>query len=108
MPTRHARRHTNFRKGSSLFYVKYVFSELRRRKGRTLLTALGLGVGVGLVVAVSALSNGLDDAQHKVLEPLTGVGTDMTVSRPLTVSGTGSQQTFDGGQLSQSEREKLR
>jgi len=91
-----------------VFYVKYLFSELRRRKGRTLLTAMGLGVGVGLVVAVSALSNGLDDAQSKVLDPLTGVGTDMTVSRPLTVSGTGSQQQFGGGQLSQSEREKLR
>src|SRR6185436_16165078 len=53
-----------------MFYLGYAFSELRRRKGRTLLTALGLGVGVGLVVTVSALSAGLDDAQKKVLEPL--------------------------------------
>ncbi len=35
-----------------MFYLAYAFSELRRRKGRTLLTALGLGVGVGLVVTV--------------------------------------------------------
>ena len=67
----------------SMFYLTYMVAELRRRKGRTLLTALGLGVGVGLVVTVSALSAGLDDAQDEVLEPLTGVGTDMSVTRPL-------------------------
>jgi hypothetical protein len=33
-----------------VFYFTYLLSELRRRKGRTLLTALGLAVGVGLVV----------------------------------------------------------
>ena len=62
-----------------MFYLTYMLSELRRRKGRTLLTALGLAVGVGLVVTVTALSNGLDRAQDKVLKPLTGVGTDMSV-----------------------------
>ena len=67
-----------------MFYIRYMFSELRRRKGRTLLTALGLAVGIGLVVTVSALSQGLDDAQAMVLEPLTGVGTEMTVTRPVT------------------------
>lgn len=51
-----------------MFYLSYLFSELRRRKGRTLFTALGLGVGVGLVVPVSALTTGLDQAQSKVLE----------------------------------------
>jgi hypothetical protein len=75
--------------------MRYIASELRRRKGRTFLTALGLGVGVGLVVAVSALSNGLDDAQDKVLRPLTGVGTDMSVSRPLKIS-RGSDQSGGG------------
>jgi ABC-type antimicrobial peptide transport system permease subunit len=86
-----------------VFYLSYIAAELRRRKGRTLLTALGLGVGVGLVVTVSALSTGLDDAQNKVLEPLTGVGTDMSVTRPLKLSGNGG---FAG--LSQKERDELR
>jgi putative ABC transport system permease protein len=72
-----------------VFYLSYIAAELRRRKGRTLLTALGLAVGVGLVVTVSALSAGLDDAQDKVLKPLTGVGTDMSVTRPLKLSGSG-------------------
>jgi putative ABC transport system permease protein len=94
-----------------MFYLRYIASELRRRRGRTILTALGLGVGVGLVVTVVALSNGLDEAQSKVLEPLTGVGTDMSVNRPIVVSGSGQNQTFTPGQgppqLSQKEQKEL-
>lgn len=88
-----------------MFYVTYMLAELRRRSGRTILTALGLAIGVGLVVTSTALSKGLDDAQSKVLEPLTGVGTDMSVSRPIDFTSTGN-----GGfpQLSDSEREQLR
>jgi ABC-type antimicrobial peptide transport system permease subunit len=98
-----------------VFYLSYIGAELRRRAGRTALTALGLGVGVGLVVTVTALSNGLDDAQQKVLKPLTGVGTDMSVTRPLRVSNNGQSFTPGGGGpggagagLSQSERDALR
>jgi putative ABC transport system permease protein len=94
-----------------LFYIRYIGAELGRRKGRTILTALGLAIGVGLVVTVSALSKGLDDAQDEVLKPLTGVGTDMSVTRPLSVSGSGSSQSFSPGgrsQLSQSEQDQLR
>jgi ABC-type antimicrobial peptide transport system permease subunit len=75
-----------------VFYIRFLGAELRRRPGRTALTALGLAVGVGLVVIVGALSKGLDEAQAEVLEPLTGVGTDLSVSRPLAVpdeAGTG-------------------
>ena len=68
-----------------MFYAAYVFSELRRRSGRTILTALGLALGVGLVVTTTALSAGLDRAQDDVLRPLTGVGTDMTVTRPIGI-----------------------
>ena len=89
-----------------MFYLSYVFAELRRRRGRTLLTALGLGVGVGLVVTVSALSSGLDRAQDKVLEPLTGVGTDMSVTRPLKSGGGGPG--FGSQGLSRSERDRVR
>jgi putative ABC transport system permease protein len=97
-----------------VFYLSYIGAELRRRAGRTALTALGLGVGVGLVVTVTALSNGLDDAQQKVLKPLTGVGTDMSVTRPLRVSNNGQSFTPGGGAggpgagLSQAERDALR
>jgi len=88
-----------------MFRLKYLVSELRRRRGRTILTALGLGVGVGLVVAVSALSKGLDEAQQEVLAPLTGVGTDMSVNRPISFG-----EPSDSGappELSASERKQL-
>jgi putative ABC transport system permease protein len=88
-----------------MFFVSYVMAELRRRRGRTILTALGLAVGVGLVVTVNALSSGLDRAQRTVLEPLTGVGTDMSVSRPIKITNNG---TGAFGGLSQSERNRLR
>jgi putative ABC transport system permease protein len=87
-------------------YLSYMLSELRRRKGRTLLTALGLAVGVALVIVVSGLSAGLDRAQASVLKPLTGVGTDMSVTRPIFV---GSSSSSNGGpqQLSAKERKQL-
>jgi ABC-type antimicrobial peptide transport system permease subunit len=88
-----------------MFYVTYMVAELRRRLGRTILTALGLALGVGLVVTVTALSTGLDRAQAKVLEPLTGVGTDMSVSRPIDFSPA-EQGGFPN--LSEEERRQLR
>ena len=88
-----------------MFFLTYMLSELRRRSGRTVLTALGLGLGVGLVVTVNALSTGLDRAQAQILEPLTGVGTDMSVSRPIDFSAT-ERGGFQ--QLSDDEREQLR
>src|SRR2546421_4694236 len=92
-----------------MFSATYMFSELRRRKGRTFLTALGLAVGVGLVVTVNALSTGLDRAQAKVLKPLTGVGTDMTVSRPIAISSSSGSSSGPGGfqSLSPTERAQL-
>jgi ABC-type antimicrobial peptide transport system permease subunit len=73
-----------------VFYLRYLRAELTRRKGRTILTALGLAVGVGLVIAISSLSKGLDDAQAKTLDPLAGIGTDLTVTRA-------AQQDIGGG-----------
>jgi len=93
-----------------VFYIRYLGAELRRRPGRTALTALGLAVGIGLVIVVGALARGLDDAQDEVLRPLTGVGTDLSVSRPLELSGEGGsalgpQGAF--GALSPSEQRQL-
>ena len=65
-----------------MLYLRYIASELRRRRGRTILTALGLGVGVGRVVTVTALSSGLDEAQSQVLEPLTGLAIVKTCRSP--------------------------
>jgi ABC-type antimicrobial peptide transport system permease subunit len=95
-----------------MFYLRYLTAELRRRKGRTVLTALGLAVGVGLVVTVTSLSRGLDDAQAEVLEPLTGVGTDMSVGRPISIEPPeeGGEPQFGvgpGAGLSAKEQKQL-
>jgi putative ABC transport system permease protein len=94
-----------------VFYLQYLLAELRRRPGRTGLTALGLAVGVGLVVIVGALAKGLDDAQDEVLEPLTGVGTDLSVSRPLAVPDDGGAGAVGPagpfGELSEREQSEL-
>ena len=57
-----------------MFRLGYIAQELRRRRGRALLTSLGLGLGIALVVAVTSLSTGLDRAQDKVFAPLAEVG----------------------------------
>jgi putative ABC transport system permease protein len=91
-----------------LVYLTYMLSELRRRKGRTLLTALGLGLGIALVITVSGLSAGLDKAQASVLKPLTGVGTDMSVTRPFALTSSSTSGTNSGPpQLSAAERAEI-
>lgn len=90
-----------------MFYLRFLGAELRRRPGRTAVTALGLAIGVGLVVLVSALSAGLDDAQEKALAPLTGVGTDMRVSRPLALPGRGEPGGPAAPSLSDEEQRRL-
>jgi ABC-type antimicrobial peptide transport system permease subunit len=72
-----------------VFSPGYVWSELRRRFGRTLVTAIGLAAGVGLVMSIIGVSDGLDAAQNKVLSPLGAVGTDIIVTR--TIAPTTSQ-----------------
>jgi putative ABC transport system permease protein len=89
-----------------MFHLSYMLAELRRRRGRTILTALGLAVGVALVVTVNAVSSGLDDAQQEVLAPLTGVGTDMTVTRPLAIGDGDGGGGFEN--LTEAERQRLR
>ena len=74
-----------------MFYARYLRAELLRRKGRTIVTLLGLALGVGLVITISSLSNGLDDAQKTTLDPLAGIGTDLTVTR------VAQQDPSDGG-----------
>ena len=76
-----------------MFYVTYVRNELVRRRARTIVTLLGLGVGVALVIAIASLSDGLDRAQKQTLDPLAGIGTDITV----TLTPQQDQSTGFGG-----------
>jgi ABC-type antimicrobial peptide transport system permease subunit len=64
----------------SVFYVRYLRNELYRRRTRTIVTLVGLGIGVALVIALASLASGLDRAQKKTLDPLADIGTDLTVT----------------------------
>jgi ABC-type antimicrobial peptide transport system permease subunit len=75
-----------------VFYLRYLRAELVRRKGRTILTMLGLALGVGLVIAITSLSSGLERAQKATLDPLAGIGTDLTVTR----SASEASDSFGG------------
>jgi ABC-type antimicrobial peptide transport system permease subunit len=70
--------------------LRYAGNELRRRRARTILTALGLAAGVGLVMGIVGVSQGLDQAQQRVLSPLTSVGTDILVTRTVAATPTGA------------------
>ena len=65
-----------------MFVLTYIGRGLRRRARLTALVAIGLAVGIGLVVTVTAVSAGVEDAQGTVLASLYGVGTDITVTQP--------------------------
>jgi ABC-type antimicrobial peptide transport system permease subunit len=73
-----------------VFYLSYIRSELIRRKSRTIVTLLGLAIGVALVIVISSLSRGVDHAQKQALNPLSSIGTDLTVTlAPQTDTGGG-------------------
>lgn len=61
--------------------LPYLKAELTRRRTKTILIAIGLAVPIALTIMIGAYSTGLSKAQDKVLEPLVGLGTDMTVAK---------------------------
>lgn len=63
-----------------MFFVRYARSELTRRRGRTIVTVSGLALGVALVIVIASLTRGLDEAQDTALDPLSSIGTDLTVT----------------------------
>ena len=88
----------------TVFSLNYAWNELRRRLGRTVVTAIGLAAGVGLVMGIIGVSQGLSDAQNKALSPLNSVGTDIIVTRTVaptlstaTTTTTTPSNGFGGG-----------
>ena len=88
-----------------MFHLTFVGHELRRRLGRTVLTALGLALGIGLVIGITGVSQGLDDAQDDVLAPLHSVGTDILVTR---VAGETTSTTADDDTTTAADPEPAR
>ena len=68
-----------------------------RRRGRTTLTVSGLGLGVAVVIVVAALTRGLDKAQATALNPLSRIGTDLTVTLEPSSADAGGFPGQGGG-----------
>ena len=83
-------------------FITYLARELRRRMRQAIFIAAGLAVGVGLVITVTAASDGVSATQGTVLHSLYGVGTDVTVTQsPAAGSGGGTRFNFGGGPAGQ-------
>ena len=82
-----------------MFSPSYAWHELRRRFGRTLVTALGLAAGVGLVMSIIGVSDGLSAAQNSVLSPLGSVGTNVIVTRTVAATTNKNASSIDDEQL---------
>ena len=74
-------------------FITYLSRELRRRRRQAAVVAVGLGLGIALVMVVTAVADGVHDAQGQVLHSLYGVGTDVTVTE-AAVAGSGGPQRF--------------
>ncbi|WP_052711166.1 hypothetical protein [Pseudofrankia sp. DC12] len=60
---------------------------------QTVIVAVGLALAVALILAVTAASSGVRNAQSNVLGAIYGVGTDITVTQ-ADLPGQGSDQQF--------------
>jgi len=95
-----------------VFYLRYLRSELVGRRTRTILTLVGLAVGVALVITISGLARGLERAQKTALDPLSTIGTDLTVTlSPQQDTGGfgrgGGGQVVDANQSAVTDLSKL-
>jgi ABC-type antimicrobial peptide transport system permease subunit len=82
-----------------VFYLRYLRSELVGRRTRTILTLVGLALGVALVITITGLARGLDRAQKTALNPLSTIGTDLTVTLSPQQDTGGFGRGGGGGQV---------
>jgi putative ABC transport system permease protein len=87
-----------------VFYLRYLRSELLGRRTRTILTLVGLALGVALVITITGLARGLDRAQKTALNPLSTIGTDLTVTLSPQQDTGGFGRGGGGGQVVQANQ----
>ncbi|SEH99729.1 MULTISPECIES: ABC transporter permease [unclassified Leifsonia] len=75
----------------------YLRRELLNRRKQTIIIATGMALAIALVIIVDATSAGVKQAQASVLESVYGVGTDITVSEPVSAAASGGGPKFQFG-----------
>jgi ABC-type antimicrobial peptide transport system permease subunit len=82
-------------------FLTYLRRELTNRKKQTVIIAIGMALAIALVVIVSSIAGGVKAAQASVLQSVYGVGTDITVSKTETPTGSSTgRPSFDFGSQS--------
>jgi len=66
-----------------MFYIRYLFSEIFRRFGKTITIVFGLAIASAIIILIMSFSQALSNSQQKVLNPLANVGTDILLTRSL-------------------------
>lgn len=79
-----------------------IFKNLYRRKGRTLLTVLGISIGVFAIILLGALANGLEGGYNSLI---TGSKADLVLNQPdtLDISMAGIDEDITGKLQAMSE-----
>ncbi|MGA0568278.1 ABC transporter permease [Rathayibacter sp. KR2-224] len=77
----------------------YLRRELLGRRRQTLIIAIGMALAIALVIIVNSVAAGVKNAQAEVLQSVYGVGTDITITKPVSTPTAGSAQgpRFDFG-----------
>lgn len=75
----------------------YLRRELVNRRKQTIIIAIGLALAIALVIIVNAVSAGVKQAQASVLQSVYGVGTDITITQPVTEQSASGGMGFGGG-----------
>jgi putative ABC transport system permease protein len=70
----------------------YLRRELANRRRQTIIIAIGMALAIALVIVVNSVAAGVQNAQATALKSIYGVGTDITITEPVTAASTGGQQ----------------
>lgn len=85
----------------------YLRRELLGRRRQTIIIAIGMALAIALVIIVNSVAAGVKNAQAQVLRSVYGVGTDVTITKPVSAPAAGSDQArgprFDFGANSGTE-----
>ncbi|HWD62243.1 MAG TPA: ABC transporter permease [Humibacter sp.] len=78
----------------------YLRRELLGRRRQTIIIAIGMALAIALVIIVNSVAAGVKNAQAEVLQSVYGVGTDITVTQPVSAPTTtgGAAAGGQGGQ----------
>ncbi|GAB3614430.1 ABC transporter permease [Humibacter ginsengisoli] len=82
-------------------FATYLRRELLGRRRQTIIIAIGMALAIALVIIVNSVAAGVKNAQAQVLQSVYGVGTDVTITKPVSAPTAGSGQAqgprFDFG-----------